>query len=38
MENLTHYPVLVFAAAFILLSVASIAGAWFAQTISKYHR
>lgn len=28
MENLTHYPVLVFAAAFILLSGASIAGAW----------
>ena len=28
MENLTHYPVLVFAAAFILLSIASIAGAW----------
>jgi|GEM_PF-5512400 len=28
MENLTHYPVLVFAVAFILLSAASIAGAW----------
>ena len=28
MENLTHYPVLVFAAAFILLSLASIAGTW----------
>ena len=28
MENLTHYPVLVFATAFILLSAASTAGAW----------
>src|SRR5882672_9434515 len=28
MENLTHYPVLVFAAAFVSLSLASAAGAW----------
>src|SRR6266481_715200 len=28
MENLTHYPVLVFAAAFVSLSLASVAGAW----------
>jgi hypothetical protein len=28
MENLTHYPVLVFAVAFISLSLASLAGAW----------
>jgi len=28
MENLTHYPVLVFAVAFSLLTLASMAGAW----------
>jgi hypothetical protein len=28
MENLTHYPVLVFAVAFVSLSLASAAGAW----------
>src|ERR1700687_4273297 len=28
MENLTHYPVLVFAAAFVSLSLASESGAW----------
>jgi len=28
MENLTHYPVLVFAVAFVSLSLASVAGAW----------
>ncbi|SHH44472.1 hypothetical protein [Bradyrhizobium erythrophlei] len=34
MENLTHYPVLVFAAAFVLLSLASETGAWLRRRYS----
>ena len=38
MENLTHYPVLVFAVAFILLSLALDSRRLVAQTIPRYHR
>jgi dsDNA-binding SOS-regulon protein len=34
MENLTHYPVLVFAVAFLALSLASVAGAWLRRRTS----
>src|ERR1700675_3005228 len=34
MENLTHYPVLVFAAAFVSLSLASETGAWLRRRYS----
>ena len=34
MENLTHYPVLVFAAAFVSLSLASESGAWLRRRYS----
>jgi hypothetical protein len=34
MENLTHYPVLVFAAAFFSLSLASETGAWLRRRYS----
>jgi len=34
MENLTHYPVLVFAAAFVCLSLASETGAWLRRRYS----
>src|ERR1700675_1184476 len=34
MENLTHYPVLVFAAAFVFLSLASETGAWLRRRYS----
>ena len=32
MENLTHYPWLVFAAAFVTLWLASLTGSWLRQT------